>query len=76
MDSDEHVIFQFGLSFTIYFRTLQKHRSELVLYKTEGSLHENKPYWVSVGTPKRYMYWDKTHKTWYISERLGKSSGY
>jgi len=53
----------------------QKYKSELGLYKTEGKLHQLKPYWESVNSPKRYLYWDKPHRTWYISEQLGKSSG-
>jgi len=53
----------------------KKYKTELGLYKTEGKLHQQKPYWESVNSPKRYIYWDKSHRTWYISEQLGKSSG-
>ena len=45
------------------------------MYKTEGKLHENRPYWVLVNGPARYIYWYKTHKTWYLSDRLGSTSG-
>ena len=45
------------------------------MYKTEGKLHDNRPYWVLVNGPARYIYWYKTHKTWYLSDRLGSTSG-
>ena len=66
-----HLIF---ISFSLG-RNQQKYKTELGLYKTEGKLHQQKPYWESVNSPKRYLYWDKSHRTWYISEQLGKSSG-
>ena len=56
-------------------RTVKKHKTEMGMYKTEGKLHDNRPYWVLVNGPVRYIYWYKTHKTWYLSDRLGSTSG-
>ena len=59
----------------IISRTVKKHKTEMGMYKTEGKLHENRPYWVLVNGPSRYIYWHKAHKTWYLSDRLGSTSG-
>ena len=59
-------------------RTVKKHKTEMGMYKTEGKLHENKPYWVLVNGPARYIYWyisdRRNTQTWYISDRLGSTS--
>ena len=67
-------IYRLSISFS-HVSNQKKYKTELGLYKTEGKLHQQKPYWESVNSPKRYIYWDKSHRTWYISEQLGKSSG-
>merc|ERR1719414_2657671 len=56
-------------------RVLSKHKTELGMYKFDGKFHEGRPYFVkkNASTITHYIYLDKSHKTWYLSNTLGST---
>ena len=54
-------------------RTMKKHKTDLGLYTFEdGQVHEGKPYYIhQAGAVKRFMFFNKPKKSWWISATLG-----